>query len=196
MSSFNITAGAGVRNVTNSDTITFIDGVGIDYAVSAALEVTASLNLNELTTTSTSGNADFFAVINSGGSQFKIAPGNINNSTFNNNAGYITSGSLPSVSNAIITIATGTGLSGAGTFTLNGGYEDGMKVVERCELFSLLANVGDTRSLILHPASTTHRQLTPEARSIAGAGDDVIRLSIGIESVDDLIADLDYALGE
>lgn len=82
------------------------------------------------------------------------------------------------------------------TFTLNGGYEDGMKVVERCELFSLLANVGDTRSLILHPASTTHRQLTPEARSIAGAGDDVIRLSIGIESVDDLIADLDYALGE
>ena len=121
MSSFNITAGAGVRNVTNSDTITFIDGVGIDYAVSAALEVTASLNLNELTTTSTSGNADFFAVINSGGSQFKIAPGNINNSTFNNNAGYITSGSLPSVSNAIITIATGTGLSGAGTFTLNGG---------------------------------------------------------------------------
>ena len=81
------------------------------------------------------------------------------------------------------------------TFALNGGYDDGVQVVERCELFSLLANVGDTRSLILHPASTTHRQLTTEQRDNAGAGDDVIRLSIGIESVDDLIADLDHALG-
>ena len=57
-----------------------------------------------------------------------------------------------------------------------------------------MANLGDTRSLILHPASTTHRQLTTEQREAAGAGDDVVRLSIGIETVEDLIADLDQAL--
>ena len=67
-------------------------------------------------------------------------------------------------------------------------------MVERCHLLSHLANLGDTRSLILHPASTTHRQLTPEQRAAAGAGDDVIRLSIGIETVDDVINDLDRAL--
>ncbi len=63
-----------------------------------------------------------------------------------------------------------------------------------CDLWSHLANVGDTRSLIIHPASTTHRQLTDEQRAAAGAGHDVIRLSVGIETVDDLIADLDQAL--
>jgi O-acetylhomoserine (thiol)-lyase len=61
-------------------------------------------------------------------------------------------------------------------------------------LFSHLANVGDTRSLILHPASTTHRQLTEEQRQAAGAGPDVVRLSIGLEDADDLIRDLDMAL--
>ena len=61
-------------------------------------------------------------------------------------------------------------------------------------LFSHLANIGDTRSLILHPASTTHRQLTDEQRAAAGAGDDVIRLSIGLETADDLIRDLDQAM--
>ena len=80
------------------------------------------------------------------------------------------------------------------TFGLKGGYEAGMRLVETVELFSHLANVGDARSLILHPASTTHRQLTDEQRAAAGAGDDVIRLSVGLESVDDLIADLDRAL--
>ena len=80
------------------------------------------------------------------------------------------------------------------TFGLKGGYEAGVKVVERCYLLSHLANLGDVRSLILHPASTTHRQLTPEQRVAAGAGDDVIRLSIGIETVDDIINDLDRAL--
>lgn len=59
---------------------------------------------------------------------------------------------------------------------------------------SHLANIGDTRSLILHPASTTHRQLTQEQRDACGVGDDVIRLSIGLESVDDLLSDLDAAL--
>lgn len=79
------------------------------------------------------------------------------------------------------------------TFGLKGGYEAGIRLVESVELFSHLANVGDTRSLILHPASTTHRQLSPEDRTRSGAGDDVIRISIGIETVDDLIADLDQA---
>jgi len=75
-----------------------------------------------------------------------------------------------------------------------GGYEAGIKLVESVRLFSHLANIGDTRSLILHPASTTHRQLTDEQRSAAGAGPDVIRLSIGLETADDLISDLDEAL--
>jgi O-acetylhomoserine (thiol)-lyase len=81
------------------------------------------------------------------------------------------------------------------TVGLKGGFESGVRAVERCRLFSHLANIGDTRSLVLHPASTTHRQLTTEQREACGAGDDVLRLSIGIESVEDLIADLDYALG-
>ena len=80
------------------------------------------------------------------------------------------------------------------TFGVKGGYEMGMKVVENCELCSHLANVGDARSLVLHPASTTHRQLTDEQALAAGAGPDVVRLSVGLETVDDIIADLDQAL--
>ncbi len=80
------------------------------------------------------------------------------------------------------------------TFGLRGGYEAGVRVVEGVDLWSYLANVGDTRSLILHPASTTHRQLTDEERTAAGAGPDVIRLSVGIEDAADLIADLNQAL--
>jgi O-acetylhomoserine (thiol)-lyase len=87
--------------------------------------------------------------------------------------------------------------NGAGavfTFGVRGGYDAGVKLVESVQLFSHLANIGDTRSLILHPASTTHRQLTDEQRLAAGAGPDVIRLSIGLETAEDLIADLDQAL--
>src|SRR5690242_5727051 len=80
------------------------------------------------------------------------------------------------------------------TFGVKGGYDAGVKLVESVRLFSHLANIGDTRSLILHPASTTHRQLTDEQRTAAGAGPDVIRLSIGLETAADLIADLDQAL--
>jgi O-acetylhomoserine (thiol)-lyase len=80
------------------------------------------------------------------------------------------------------------------TFGLKGGFEAGVALVEGVELISHLANIGDTRSLILHPASTTHRQLTEEQLIAAGAGPDVVRLSIGIESVDDIIADLEQAL--
>ena len=87
------------------------------------------------------------------------------------------------------------GSGGVFTFGVKGGYETGCKIVESVNLFSHLANVGDTRSLILHPASTTHRQLSDEQREAAGAGSDVIRLSIGLETAADLIADLDRALG-
>jgi len=80
------------------------------------------------------------------------------------------------------------------TFGVKGGYEVGIKLVESVRLFSHLANIGDTRSLILHPASTTHRQLTDEQRLAAGASPDVIRLSIGLETAEDLIRDLDEAL--
>jgi O-acetylhomoserine (thiol)-lyase len=80
------------------------------------------------------------------------------------------------------------------TFGLKGGYEAGVKLVNNVKLFSHVANIGDTRSLIIHPASTTHRQLSDEDRTKAGAGNDVIRLSIGIEDVADIIADLEQAL--
>ncbi|CAH1671891.1 MAG: O-acetylhomoserine aminocarboxypropyltransferase [Chelatococcus sp.] len=80
------------------------------------------------------------------------------------------------------------------TFGLKGGYEAGVKLVSSLKLFSHLANIGDTRSLVIHPASTTHKQLTDEQKVAAGAGPDVVRLSVGIEDKDDLIADLDQAL--
>ena len=86
------------------------------------------------------------------------------------------------------------GAGGVFTFGLKGGYEAGIALVGKVELFSHLANIGDTRSLIIHPASTTHRQLADDARERAGAGADVVRLSIGLEDVDDIIADLDQAL--
>ncbi|WP_417514025.1 O-acetylhomoserine aminocarboxypropyltransferase [Minwuia sp.] len=82
------------------------------------------------------------------------------------------------------------------TFGLKGGYDAGVKLVESVNLFSHLANIGETRSLILHPASTTHRQLTGDQQIAAGAGPDVVRLSIGIETIDDIIADLDQALAQ
>ncbi|GAA2824468.1 O-acetylhomoserine sulfhydrylase [Aminobacter aminovorans] len=82
------------------------------------------------------------------------------------------------------------------TFGLKGGYESGVKFVEGLELFSHLANIGDTKSLVIHPASTTHRQLSDEQKIAAGAGPDVVRLSVGIEDVSDIIADLEQALAK
>ncbi len=87
--------------------------------------------------------------------------------------------------------------NGAGavfTFGLKGGYDAGISLVSNVRLFSHLANVGDTRSLIIHPASTTHSQLNDAQKALAGAGVDVVRLSIGIEDKEDLIADLEQAL--
>mgnify|MGYP001181798038 FL=1 len=82
------------------------------------------------------------------------------------------------------------------TFGVKDGYDAGVKLIDCVDLHSNLANIGDTRSLILHPASTTHRQLTDEQRTGAGAGPDAIRLSVGIEDVNDIIADLDQALNQ
>ena len=82
------------------------------------------------------------------------------------------------------------------TFGLKGGFEAGVKVVDGVEIFSHVANIGDTKSLIIHPASTTHRQLSDEQKAAAGAGPDVIRLSIGIEDVADIVADLEQALAK
>ena len=81
------------------------------------------------------------------------------------------------------------------TFGLKGGYDAGIALVKKLKLFSHLANIGDTRSLVIHPASTTHRQLTDEQKKVAGAGPDTVRLSVGLEDVADIIADLDQALG-
>ncbi len=82
------------------------------------------------------------------------------------------------------------------TFGVKGGYAAGKTLVEGLQLFSHLANIGDTRSLVIHPASTTHAQLTPEQQTAAGAGPDVVRLSIGIEDVKDIIADLEQSLAK
>jgi O-acetylhomoserine (thiol)-lyase len=81
------------------------------------------------------------------------------------------------------------------TFSLKGGFDAGVKLVSNLKLFSHLANVGDTRSLVIHPASTTHSQLDDATKVKAGAGPDIVRLSIGIEDKEDLIADLEQALG-
>ncbi|WP_405371259.1 O-acetylhomoserine aminocarboxypropyltransferase/cysteine synthase family protein [Nonlabens sp. Asnod2-A12] len=85
------------------------------------------------------------------------------------------------------------GQSGVVTFGLKGGYESAKKVVDNTKLFSLLANIGDSKSLIIHPASTTHQQLSDEEQISSGATKDLIRLSVGLEDVSDLTADLEEA---
>lgn len=86
------------------------------------------------------------------------------------------------------------GFGGLVTFGVRGGLSAGRKVIDGVKLWSLLANIGDTRSLIIHPASTTHEQLTPAERASTGVTDDLVRLSVGIEHLDDIVADLDQAL--
>ncbi|HEY8603662.1 O-acetylhomoserine aminocarboxypropyltransferase [Tsuneonella suprasediminis] len=80
------------------------------------------------------------------------------------------------------------------TFGVKGGFEAGVRLVSSVKLFSHLANIGDTRSLIIHPASTTHSQLEGDELIAAGAGPDVVRISVGIEHIDDIIADLEMGL--
>ena len=86
------------------------------------------------------------------------------------------------------------GFGGMITFGIKGGVDAGRKLIDNVKLFSLLANVGDAKSLIIHPASTTHQQLTADEQVTTGVTEDLIRLSIGIEHVDDILADLDQAL--
>ncbi len=88
------------------------------------------------------------------------------------------------------------GAGGLFTVALKGGYDSCIKFVDSLEIFSHVANLGDTRSLVIHSASTTHRQLTPEQQTAAGAGPNVVRISIGIEDATDLIADLEQALAK
>ncbi|WP_324025527.1 O-acetylhomoserine aminocarboxypropyltransferase/cysteine synthase [Maribacter sp. BPC-D8] len=85
------------------------------------------------------------------------------------------------------------GQSGLVTFGVKGGFDAAKKVTDATKLFSLLANIGDTKSLIIHPASTTHQQLTAEQQESAGVGQDLIRLSVGLEDIEDLKADLEQA---
>ena len=80
------------------------------------------------------------------------------------------------------------------TFSLKGGYDAGVNLVSNLKLFSHLANVGDTRSLVIHPASTTHSQLDDAAEDQGRRRPDIVRLSIGIEDKEDLIADLEQAM--
>lgn len=85
------------------------------------------------------------------------------------------------------------GQSGLVTFGIKGGFEAAKQVTDATKIFSLLANIGDTKSLIIHPASTTHQQLTEEQQEGAGVGQDLIRLSVGLEAIEDLKADLEQA---
>jgi len=89
--------------------------------------------------------------------------------------------------------------NGAGaifTFGLNGGRKAGQVFIESLQLVSHLANVGDARTLVIHPASTTHQQLTDEQLETAGVGADMVRLSVGLEDLDDILWDLDQALAK
>lgn len=88
------------------------------------------------------------------------------------------------------------GQSGIVTFGVKGGYESAKTIADTTQLFSLLANIGDTKSLIIHPASTTHQQLTVEEQESTGVTNDLIRLSVGLENVDDLISDLEEAFAK
>jgi O-acetylhomoserine (thiol)-lyase len=86
------------------------------------------------------------------------------------------------------------GFGGVLAFGIRGGREAGKALINNVQLFSLLANVGDAKSLIIHPATTTHQQLSAEDQAASGVTDDLVRLSIGLEHVDDIIADLDRGL--
>jgi O-acetylhomoserine (thiol)-lyase len=88
------------------------------------------------------------------------------------------------------------GFGGVLAFGVKGGHAVARALIDRVKLFSLLANVGDAKSLIIHPASTTHEQLSPEQQRATGVTPELVRLSVGIEDPRDLIADLDQALGE
>jgi O-acetylhomoserine (thiol)-lyase len=86
------------------------------------------------------------------------------------------------------------GQSSLVTFGIKGGYEAGKKLINTLKLFSLLANIGDAKSLVIHPASTTHSQLTVEEQHATGVTPELVRLSVGIEDIRDILADLNNAI--
>jgi O-acetylhomoserine (thiol)-lyase len=86
------------------------------------------------------------------------------------------------------------GCSSVMSFGIDGGMQAGVSFIEKVEILSHLANIGDAKTLVIHPASTTHRQMNEEQQVAAGVGPDLIRLSVGIEHVDDIIADIEQAL--
>jgi O-acetylhomoserine (thiol)-lyase len=86
------------------------------------------------------------------------------------------------------------GRGGLVTFGIKGGYEAGKKLIDSLELFSLVANIGDAKSLVIHPASTTHQQLSVEEQAETGTTPELVRLSVGIEDIRDILADLDQAI--
>ena len=86
------------------------------------------------------------------------------------------------------------GKGGLLTFGVKGGYEEGKKLINSLKLFTLLANIGDAKSLVIHPASTTHQQLSVEEQADAGVTPELVRLSVGIEDIRDILADLDQAI--
>jgi O-acetylhomoserine (thiol)-lyase len=88
----------------------------------------------------------------------------------------------------------GGSASGILTFGVKGGYEAGVKFYDALKLFKRLVNIGDAKSLACHPASTTHRQLTVEEQKAVGVAPEAIRLSVGIEHIEDILADLDQSL--
>jgi O-acetylhomoserine (thiol)-lyase len=81
------------------------------------------------------------------------------------------------------------------TFGVKGGFDQAAEFIASVELASHLANVGDAKTLVIHPASTTHQQVPVEERRAAGVGDEMIRISVGLEDIDDILWDLDQALG-
>ncbi len=87
-----------------------------------------------------------------------------------------------------------TGRGALVTFGIKGGYEAGKKLIDTLELFSLVANIGDAKSLVIHPASTTHQQLSVEEQATTGVTPELVRLSVGIEDIRDILADLDQAI--
>jgi O-acetylhomoserine (thiol)-lyase len=97
-------------------------------------------------------------------------------------------------SGALCVVYLRRGPGGILTFGIRGGLEEGRRFIEALQVFSHLANVGDAKSLVIHPASTTHQQLTSEEKLAGGITDDLIRLSVGLEELDDLLWDLDQAL--
>jgi len=87
-----------------------------------------------------------------------------------------------------------TGQGALVTFGIKGGYDAGKKFIDTLKLFSLLANIGDAKSLVIHPASTTHQQLSVEEQASTGVTPELVRLSVGIEDIRDILADIDQAI--